>query len=72
MWCRSNDLLNGNVKLIEHDDNKEKVRHAEFVKEILEIRSFTLDDFNNKMQDIIDHGSTVWELSHFILIVFTS
>ncbi len=32
-----NDMLNDNVRLIEHDDNKEQVRQAEFVSEIPEI-----------------------------------
>ncbi len=37
-----NDMLNGNVKLIEHDANEEQIRQTEFLREILEMRDTVL------------------------------
>ncbi len=38
-----NDMLNGNVMLIEHDDNEEKVRQTEFLREMQEMRDKVID-----------------------------
>ncbi len=54
-------MLNGNVKLIEHDDNEEQVRQTEFVREMLEMRN-KVHDINgvnyNEIPDMIDPVST--------------
>ncbi len=57
-----NDMLNGNAKSIEHDDNEEQVRQTEFLREMFEMRDKVIDvnGFNyNEKQDMIGHVSAM-------------
>ncbi len=61
-------MLNGNVKLIEHNDNEEQVRQTECLREMMD-KVIDINGFSyNEIQDMIDHVSTIWGfISHFIL-----
>ncbi len=52
-------MLNGNVKLIERNDNEEQVRQTECLREMMD-KVIDINGFSyNEIQDMMDHVSTI-------------